>query len=60
LSGGVTAEAQIAVPPGTRLISADLQGDRALLQVDANGATSLLLLDLATGQIIGRYALQPQ
>ena len=56
---GAAIEARIALPAGTRVVATDLDGDRALLTVEAaDGATSLLLVDLAAGEIVGRYALQ--
>ena len=53
-------QAPIALPPGARLLSADLDGNRALLTVEADGASTLILLDLATGKTLGRYALTPE
>ena len=58
---GAPVEAALAVPAGARLVSAALDGDRALLQIEAaDGTTALLLVDLASGRILGRYALQPE
>ncbi len=58
---GVTVEASVPVPPGARLVSADLDGNTALLTLESgDGATSLLHMDLATGRILGRYALAPE
>jgi hypothetical protein len=60
-AAGAPIDARIALPAGTRVIASDLDGDRALLTVEAaDGATSLLLVDLAAGEIVGRYALQPE
>ncbi len=54
-------EAPIALPAGARLVSADLDGNRALLTIDGPaGAASLVLVDLATGRVLGRYALTPE
>jgi hypothetical protein len=53
--------AQIAVPAGATLLSADIDGARALLAVAAaDGSTELLHVDLATGAVLGRYSLRPQ
>jgi hypothetical protein len=57
---GAVVEAPITLPPGARLLSADLDGNRALLTVEADGASTLILLDLATGKTLGRYALTPE
>jgi len=57
-TSGSVVEARVAVPPGTRLVGTALDGNRALLSVEADGATSLILLDLASGRIVGRYLLQ--
>jgi len=53
-------EAPIILPAGARLVGADLDGDRALLTVETDGASTLLLVDLATGNVLGRYALTPE
>ncbi len=54
-------EAAIDIPAGARIVSAELDGERALLTLqDADGATSLLLVDLATGRTLGRYSLRPE
>ena len=53
-------EAPIVLPRGARLSAADLDGNRALLTVETNGASTLLLVDLATGNVLGRYALTPE
>jgi hypothetical protein len=58
--GAAVVQAPIALPPGARLLSADLDGNRALLTVEADGASTLILLDLATGKTLGRYALMPE
>ena len=53
-------EAPIILPAGARLVGADLDSDRALLTVETDGASTLLLVDLATGNVLGRYALTPE
>ena len=58
---GAPVQAALAVPIGSRLVSTALDGDHALLQIEAaDGTTALLLVDLASGQVLGRYALQPE
>jgi hypothetical protein len=60
LSAAAPVEARIAIPPGQRVVATSLDGSRALLTLVApDGSTSLLLLDLATGAPLGRYALKP-
>ena len=60
LSGKSPIEGQIAIPAGYRLIATALDGDRALLTLAApDGSTSLLLVDLASGAPLGRYAVEP-
>lgn len=50
--------ADIAVPPGARLVSTALDGERALLTMETpDGAASLVLVDLASGRVLGRYAI---
>lgn len=58
-AGDVPVEATIPVPPGSRILSSDLDGGRALLRVEAlDGAQSLVLVDLASGAILGRYVIK--
>lgn len=60
LSAASPVEGRIAIPPGQRIVSTSLDGDRALLTLTApDGATSLLLIDLASGATLGRYAVEP-
>jgi hypothetical protein len=56
---GSPLEATIAVPRGARVLSADLDGERALLRLEGlDGSVSLVLVDLATGRVLGRYAIR--
>ena len=58
---GEMVEARIPVPPGARLLSAELDGARALLRIEAlDGRVSLILVDLASGNVLGRYAVEPE
>ena len=58
---GEIIDARIPVPPGARLLSTELDGDRALLRVEAlDGRVSLILVDLASGNILGRYAIEAE
>ena len=61
---GVSAasgEAAIGIPAGARLVSSDLDGGRALLQLQSeDGTVSLVLVDLGSGRVLGRYALQSE
>jgi hypothetical protein len=57
LSAAAPREATLALPADARILSADLDGERALLLVEAaDGRRALVLIDLAGGQILGRYA----
>jgi hypothetical protein len=57
---GNPVEATIRIPSGARLVSADLDGDRALMAAErSDGATELLLVDLHSGAVLGRYRLAP-
>lgn len=61
LSAEAPAEGAIAVPPGHRLIAAALDGDRALLTLEApDGSATLLLIDLATGSELARHRLNEE
>ncbi len=54
-------EAHIAIPAGARLVSTELQGDRALLHLEAPGAaSSLIVIDIGSGRVLGRFSLQPE
>jgi hypothetical protein len=55
---GTPIEASVPVPEGARVVAADLDGERALLTVEhADGTMSLLLVDLASGAVVGRYLI---
>ena len=58
-AGGAPLESRIEVPPGARLVSTALDGNRALLGIQAAGVISLLLVELPSGRVVGRYALEP-
>jgi hypothetical protein len=50
--------ANIAIPPGYRILTTALDGNRALLTLAApDGSTSLLLVDLTSGAALGHYAV---
>ncbi len=51
-------EGRITIPAGHRVVSTALDGDRALLRLEApGGASVLLLVDLATGAELARHQL---
>lgn len=57
----LAASASISVPRGARLVSADLDGDSALLNLQTeDGGTLLLLVDIPSGTVLGRIPLTPQ
>jgi glycosyltransferase A (GT-A) superfamily protein (DUF2064 family) len=63
LGGGVEAfppdavEASLPIPPEAQLLAADLDGGRALLTLQTRDGPLLILMDLSTGRIAGRYTL---
>lgn len=60
LSSGSSIESAIAVPAGHRIVGTALDGDRALLTLAApDGSTTLLVVDLASGKTLARYAVEP-
>jgi hypothetical protein len=60
-SAALPVEGRVAIPIGARVVSTALDGDRALLTLSGpDGQTSLLLVDLADGAILGRYAIAPE
>ncbi len=58
LSSATLIESRVLIPAGQRIVGTALDGDRALLTLSGpDGGTSLLLVDLATGTVIGRYSV---
>lgn len=58
LSAQSPVDGRIAIPAGYRLAGASLDGERALLTLEAQDGTSLVLLvDLATGAELARHRL---
>ena len=58
---GSVVTADIPTPPGSRLVGADLAGDRALLRLELpDGGVSLVLVDLPSGAVMGRYGIVPE
>ena len=52
---------ELKIPAGSRILSTALDGDRALLTLAApDGSTSLLLVDLRSGAVLGRYGVTQQ
>jgi hypothetical protein len=61
LSAESPAAGRIAIPPGYQLRGTALDGDRALLTIAAaDGATSLVVVDLATGETLSRFTVEPE
>jgi hypothetical protein len=61
LSPAAPIERRVAIPAGDRIVATALDGDRALLTLAApDGTTSLLLVDLASGAVLGRYSIAPE
>ncbi len=58
---GPTVEAGIAIPAGARLVSTQLQGDRALLHLEGPAASAMLVvIDTGSGRVLARFSLQPE
>jgi hypothetical protein len=58
---GPSMESRVPIPAGARLVSAELEGNRALLRIEAaDGLTSLVFIDLRSGAVLGRVVLQPE
>jgi hypothetical protein len=56
--GRAPVEAEIALPAGAQLIATAFDGERALLTLsDPDGGTTLLLVDLRSGAVVGRYRI---
>ncbi len=55
----VAAPYLTSVPaPGARIESAEIQGNRILMRLTGNG-DELVILDAATGRLLGRIRLEP-
>lgn len=48
---------RIALKPGSEIVALALDGGRALLQVREGAGAALLLVDLASGDVIGRWEI---
>ena len=60
-SAGAPIEAMIGIPAGHRLVATELDGTRALLTLEGPGGSAfLLLVDLESGEKVGRYELRPE
>lgn len=60
-AGNTAVEAAIPMPLGARLADADLDGGRALLRLEGPGeAATLILMELPSGRVLGRYSLKQQ
>jgi hypothetical protein len=58
ISPAAPIEGRVVIPAGQRIVATALDGDRALLTLSGpDGGTSFLLVDLATGAVIGRYSV---
>ena len=58
LTAEAPAEGDLTVPAGHRLVDASLEGERALLSLEApDGSNVLILVDLATGAELARRRL---
>lgn len=58
LSAASPVEGRIAVPAGHRIASVALDADRALLTLEGPGGSSVLVVvDLASGSVLGRYRI---
>lgn len=59
LSAASPIDGRIVIPAGQRILASALDGDRALLTLSTpDGALSLLVIDLATGRELARYAVE--
>jgi hypothetical protein len=68
ISGGPVKPAQrsalpftynMELPDGARVITTSLDGDRLAVTIAHDGTMSVLILDLASGRILGRVELTP-
>lgn len=49
--------AEVALPQGARLVSSALDGNRMLLVYEHAGGTLALVVDIASGEVVGEAAL---
>lgn len=55
---GQTIQGAIALPPGARVVSQSLSGDRLSLHVDEAGQQAVYIYDLAAGRMVARFAVE--
>jgi hypothetical protein len=61
LSAESPLQADVIIPAGYRIVAIALDGERALLTLEApNGSSELLLIDLESGAVVGRYDLMAE
>ena len=59
--GGAALEAEVPVPPGARIISHSLSGNRISLDLELpGGGRTILVYDLAERRVIARLAVVPE
>jgi hypothetical protein len=56
---GTPAVAAASIPTGSRLVSTTAAGDRIVLTYEHPEGTTLIFVDAATGQAVGRLNLSP-
>jgi hypothetical protein len=51
-------ENTIALPAGATIVSSEVQSDRLILRVKAQGGESIYIIDTGTGHLVGRVQTQ--
>jgi len=51
--------ARIAAPAGAHIAGAEIDGNRLIVHIDDGGSGTVVVLDPATGRILGRVVLEP-
>ena len=58
-AGAPVPDTLLDEPPGTRVASTTLAGDRIALALQGGGADRVVVLDLRSGRVIARIGLRP-
>jgi hypothetical protein len=59
-SQGLKAEQRLALPPGAEVRQTSISGDRLAVHYEAPSGAAVVVLDLASGQVLSRIELAPE
>jgi hypothetical protein len=59
-AGGEISSGEITLPPGARILSHSVSGNRLTLHVETGATASILIYDMIEGRIAGRFELKSE